>query len=159
MPHHTIMSQATPTHLPSRTRHEPDGEVMWRSSEGQVGHAGYYLLCFLFGWLVLPLLMMMWRFVSVSMHRYEMSPQRLREVRGVISRQTEELELYRVKDIAIREPLWQRLFGRGRIVLQTSDRSTPIVVLECIESPRQVAHALRQCVEQCRAAKGVREID
>jgi len=43
--------------------------------------------------------------------------------------------------------------------MQTSDRSTPVVVLNCIRTPREVACVLREHVEKCRVAKGVREID
>ncbi len=41
-----------------------------------------------------------------------------------------ELELYRVKDIVLNEPFLLRLVGLSNIVLVTSDRSTPVFVVE-----------------------------
>lgn len=138
---------------------EPDSNVLWSANEGQISNLGYFILCLLFSWLVFPLAMMLWRFASTHMHTYEVSAQRLIECSGMLVRDTEELELYRVKDVSIEEPLFQRLFGRGRVKLVTSDRSTPNVLLNCIPEPRYVANILRNQVEVCRVTKGVREID
>lgn len=133
--------------------------IVWDATEGQVGNIGYYFLCALFCWLVVPLLMMLWRYLVTSYHRYELTTERLREQVGVINRRTNELELYRVKDIQVNEPLFERMFGRGTVVLETSDRTCASVLLKCVPEPRAVANMLRQHVERCRTAKGVREID
>ena len=148
-----------------RYRKQPSGAVGWLAghrvacAEGQLDNLGYYAVCLAFCWLVFPLVAIVVRYLRTALHSYELTPQRLRERTGILNRQAEELELYRVKDIAIEQPLVQRLFGRGRVVLQTSDRSTPEVVLNCIQSPHDVARALREHVEKCRVMKGVREID
>lgn len=136
-----------------------DTGTIWSANEGQISSLGYYVFCLFFCWLVFPVLMMFWRYISIQVHTYEISAERLLERSGILIRDTEELELYRVKDIAIEEPIFHRLFGRGRVILATSDRSTPQVVLNCIPEPRYVADLLRHQVERCRVAKGVREID
>jgi uncharacterized membrane protein YdbT with pleckstrin-like domain len=138
---------------------QPDSAVIWSSSEGQFDNIGYFASCLTFCWLLVPLMLACVRYLGTALHAYELTPQRLRERTGILNRQTEELELYRVKDIAVEQPLSHRLFGRGRIVLQTSDRSTPMVVINCIAMPHQVAQLLRDHVEKCRVTKGVREID
>ena len=156
---HDTMSDSAADPIASPATHEPDKTTIWSATEGQVVTLGYFALCIAFCWLLVPLLMMLIRYLRTLLHQYELTPQRLRERTGILSRQTEELELYRVKDIAVEQPVMQRVFGRGRIVLQTSDRSTPVVVLNGIATPREVAQLLREHVEQCRATKGVREID
>jgi uncharacterized membrane protein YdbT with pleckstrin-like domain len=142
-----------------RATFEPDAAAVWASTEGQLANLGYYALCLAFCWLLFPIVAMFARYLQTALHCYELTAQRFKERTGVFSRHTEELELYRVKDIAVEEPLMQRLFGRGRVVLRTSDRSTPVVILNCIRSPRDVARLLREQVEKCRVMKGVREID
>ena len=47
----------------------------------------------------------------------------------------------------------------GRVILRTSDRSSPVVVLNAVSQPLHVADLVRHHVERCRALKGVREID
>jgi len=164
----------------------PEDAAQWTATEGQVVNTGTFLLCglvflallTLFGlmmvaqggaerlavrglgfWITLPLLyagLCAWR---TACHRYTLTDQRLQERSGILSVTTEALELYRVKDISVHQPLLQRLFGRGRVRLATSNRSSPVVVLNAIPDPRGVADLLRARVERCRVAKGVREID
>jgi uncharacterized membrane protein YdbT with pleckstrin-like domain len=153
------MSDSATDPCASPAAFQPDAPVIWTASEGQVDNLGYYALCIAFCWLLFPLAAMGMRYLGTALHSYELTPQRLKERTGILSRQIEELELYRVKDIAVEQPLVQRLFGRGRVVLQTSDRSTPVVVLNGIRSPREVARVLREHVEKCRVTKRVREID
>jgi uncharacterized membrane protein YdbT with pleckstrin-like domain len=137
----------------------PEGGVVWSSSEGQVTNLGATVLCLLGFWLVLPVFYAVYLTLRTACHRYTLTDQRLRERRGILSVTTEELELYRVKDITVKQPLLQRLVGRGSVVLTTSDRTTPVVVLNAIGCPDVVADLVRACVERSRVAKGVREID
>ena len=131
----------------------------WSASEGQVINLGTYAVCALTCWLVLPALYACYRFLLSHTHIYRLAGERLIETKGLLSRTTDILELYRVKDIVIDQPLVQRLFGRGTVVLFTSDRSTPTVNVCGIRSPHAFAEMLRELVEQCRARNGVREID
>lgn len=137
----------------------PEGRVVWSSSEGQISNLGASVLCLLGFWLVLPLFYAAYLALRTTCHRYTLTDERLRERRGILSVTTEELELYRVKDITVKQPLLQRLIGRGSVVLTTSDRSTPVVVLNAIGCPEDVAYLVRVRVERCRVAKSVREID
>jgi uncharacterized membrane protein YdbT with pleckstrin-like domain len=140
-------------------RYDPDSAPLWYDAEGQVASLGYYVLCVVFCWLVIPVLMGVARYVRVSRHTYVLTAQRLREESGILFRRTEELELYRVKDVSIEQPFLQRLVGCGRVVLETTDRSTPHIVLEAIPDPLAVADLIRDHVERCRVAKGVREFN
>ena len=134
--------------------HEPDGEAIWEAAVGQVSNAGTFTVCLLLAWLVAPALYAVWRYFVTASHTFRLSAQVLQETSGVFTRHTEALELYRVKDVAVTRPFLQTLFGRGRIVLITSDRSTPIVTLDAIPEALAVSTLIRECVERCRVAKG-----
>jgi uncharacterized membrane protein YdbT with pleckstrin-like domain len=131
--------------------------VLWQAPEGQVSNAATFFLCAITFWLVAPVFYALWRALVTARHQYVLSDQRLHEYTGVFFRRIEEIELYRVKDIATERPLLQALFGRGRIKLITSDRTTPTVVLNAVQNPIEVANLIRHSVECCRMAKGVRE--
>jgi membrane protein YdbS with pleckstrin-like domain len=143
----------------TQARFGPDSDPQWCECEGQVASAGYYFWCVLFCWLIIPFFMGVARYLRVSKHTYTLTAQRLRVQRGLLFRRTEELELYRVKDISVDQPLLQRLAGCGRVMLETTDRSTPQIVLDAIPDPLAVADLIRDFVEQCRVAKGVREFN
>ncbi|HJV79499.1 PH domain-containing protein [Noviherbaspirillum sp.] len=139
--------------------YSPESGLLWAGTEGQIVNAGVYFLCLLFCWLVVPVIYAMYRCLKTVCHTYRLTDQRLQESSGILFRQTDKLELYRAKGISIQQTLLQRMLGHGCVVLLTSDRSTLVVVLNVISDPHAVARTLRDCVERCRIAKGVREID
>ena len=92
-------------------------------------------------------------------HKYTITTERLHESEGILSRNTEVLEIYRIKDITLSEPFHLRVFGCANIILDTSDRSTPVVVIQATKNSQELITKLRKHVERMRFIKGVREID
>lgn len=101
----------------------------------------------------------LWKYLSVNMERYAISTQRMRLKRGVLNIRTDILELYRIKDVIIQEPLLYRMAGQGTVVVLSSDRSVPRLKLRAVSAPQELADTIREAVEKARVAKGVREID
>ena len=89
---------------------------------------------------------------------YHFAKGRLTWRTGVLSRSTESLELYRIADVTMRQPLFQRLFGVGRIVLSTADANHREVVMEGVPSPDRFRDWLTDAVQQTRRERGMREI-
>lgn len=109
--------------------------------------------------LVITLPWAIWRWLVTRNTRYTLTDQRLKSTRGVFTRVTDDLELYRVKDTRFEQGFWQRVVGIGDIVLSTSDATTPTVVLADIRDADTVRETLRRLVEIRRDAKRVRELD
>jgi len=78
---------------------------------------------------------------------------------GVFNRKTEEIELYRVRDSSLDEPLLLRLFGTGNIVLYATDSSAATFVLRAVKAAADVRQKLRAAVEAARDQKRVRSIE
>jgi uncharacterized membrane protein YdbT with pleckstrin-like domain len=91
--------------------------------------------------------------------RFEISTERIKITTGIFSKQTNAMELYRVKDYSLQEPFFYRLFHLGNITILTSDHSTPQIVMKAIPSARQLMDELRKHVELRRDLKKVREVD
>lgn len=130
--------------------------------------AAALLTTFVAGPLVIPVIAAAWvvclfpwvcKAIATRFDNYELTNERLKHANGVFSRSVEVLELYRIKDMKQELPLHFRLFGLGRIVLETSDRSTPLVVLNAIHHCGEVADLIRSNVEIQRDKKRVREVD
>jgi uncharacterized membrane protein YdbT with pleckstrin-like domain len=107
----------------------------------------------------IPIIMAFSAWIKVHSHHYIITNERLNETEGVLSKITHELELFRVKDISYVAPFFLRMCGCGNIILDTSDRSTPIVVLHAIKDARPVMDLVRKNVQIMRVKKGVREFD
>jgi uncharacterized membrane protein YdbT with pleckstrin-like domain len=90
---------------------------------------------------------------------YEVTSERIRITTGIFSKRTNALELYRVKDYILEEPFLMRLFKFGKIVILTSDVSTPRLELEAVPRARWLVDQLRAAVEARRDAKRVRAVD
>jgi membrane protein YdbS with pleckstrin-like domain len=108
---------------------------------------------------ILPLGWMIWHYLVIRCEVYEMSCQRLRINKGVFNQTSDEVELYRVKDVILERKWWMRLTGLGSLHLQTSDRSLPNITIQAIRDATNLREILRREVENVRDKKRVRELD
>jgi membrane protein YdbS with pleckstrin-like domain len=88
--------------------------------------------------------------------RFEITTQRVRIMRGVLSRTRQDTELYRIDDIGLEEPLGMRLLGHAVLLLRSSDRSTAVVRLYGIPGLAAMADTLRECGLRERERLGVK---
>ena len=132
---------------------------LWKGSPSQVSNLGAYLVCLLLCWLVVPVFYALWRWIDTRLTEYELTSQRLVFRSGVFNRKTEEIELYRVRDSSLDEPLLLRLFGTGNIVLYATDSSAATFVLRAVKAAADVRQKLRAAVEAARDQKRVRSIE
>ena len=134
-------------------------EIVWRGTSSQWKNFGFYLLCGLFCWLLVPIFFGLARYFQTKCKIFELTTQRFKITSGVFSKVTETLELYRVKDIETRQPFLSRLVGIENVHMNTSDTSSPIVLIDAVPSGVGLADKLRNQVEIIRQQKRVREID
>ena len=134
-------------------------EIVWRGTSSQWKNFGVYLLCGLFCWLIVPIFFALARSLQTKCKIFELTTQRLKITSGVFSKVTDTLELYRVKDIETRQPFLSRLVGVENVQMNTSDTSSPFVLIDAVPSSVGLADKLRNQVETIRQQKRVREID
>lgn len=72
---------------------------------------------------------------------------------GIVARDIENLQLFRVRDLRLRQSVLARLFGVGDILITSTDQSTPHLTLRGIEAPRQVYETLRELVARSQATR------
>ncbi len=109
--------------------------------------------------LILPIVAATKRFLTTKTTVYELTTERLKTSEGVFSKVTDTLELYRVKDIEVRQPFLLRMAGLEDVHLQTSDASSPLVIVSAVPQAVSFGDKTRNQVEAIRSQKGVREID
>jgi uncharacterized membrane protein YdbT with pleckstrin-like domain len=109
--------------------------------------------------LLVPIVVLAGRVLATKSKTFELTNERLKITEGIFSKVTDTLELYRVKDIETRQPFSYRLMGVENVQLNTSDTSTPFVMIEAIPCKVRLADQVRDQVETIRQQKGVRELD
>lgn len=134
-------------------------DILWSEGEGQVANAGVFLFTALTFWLILPAFYGLYRYLRTANHRYTLTNQRFIEETGILVKHVESVELYRVKDLSVSGTLAQTVFGRGRIVIQSTDSTCPTLLINAVANPKAVSNLLRDAVERCRSARGVRAFD
>ncbi len=147
--------------MPAIATEKPEAEarILWSAPEGQVTNAGVFLLALLLCWLVLPVAWALYCYLRTANHRYILTDQRLLVQSGIIVKRVETLELYRVKDLSVSGTLLQTMFGRGQIILRSTDTTNPVLLINAVPNAIGVSQLIRNTVEACRAAKGVRAFD
>lgn len=163
----------TPENVPSS---HPDSETeLWSGHTSQWVHFWYYFPCVLLAagclaavpftaglsaiGLVVPLVIVAIRWWTNRATSYVLTSQRLKISRGILNRRLDEIELYRVKDYVMEQPLLLRMLGLGNLTLLTSDATTPTVAIPAIAGVESVREKLRTAVQRERDRKRVRELD
>jgi len=106
-----------------------------------------------------PVFVAVKRYLQTSCEHITLTDQRLILRRGVFSRTTDYVELYRIKDSHFTQPFLERMLGLGTIRLRTTQDSAPVVELTGMTGPEHLWNQIRTLVEARRDAKGVRELD
>ena len=94
--------------------------------------------------------------LPLSFTRYSLSDDRLFVSEGFLTIKDDEILLYRVRDIDTRRSLWQRLFGVGTVVVASSDKTMPNLVLKNIKDPIMVKELIHKQVEENKIKRRVR---
>ena len=94
--------------------------------------------------------------LPLSFTRYSLTANKLVLNTGFMSLHEEEVRLYRVRDISLTISLWQRIFRVGSVLVQSSDKSLPRLLLKNIRDPRAVKELLHKQVEEMKLARRLR---
>ena len=130
-------------------------QVVWVGRPSQWRNFGWFLSCLL----LIPIPWAIWKWLETRNTVYTLTDQRLKFTRGVLSKTTEDLELYRVRDTKFQQSFWERMVGLGEIELYTTDETSPVIHLPFIKDAEAVREKIRGLVEARRDAKRVRYLD
>ena len=107
----------------------------------------------------LVLLAVLIKYFIVRTKEYRLTTERLLVESGILTRNSEEIELYRVRDWAVHKPFWLRIVGRGHVRVLSTDATAPDLYLTGIAKPEKVRELIRTNVENARDKKRVRHVD
>lgn len=89
------------------------------------------------------------------MNRYKLTTQRLIMEYGFIGKTTEEIELYRVMDVGVKQHPLERIAQMGDIYIASGDASTPTKYLHNIADPNRIKDLIREATRQERDRRRV----
>jgi membrane protein YdbS with pleckstrin-like domain len=89
-----------------------------------------------------------------SVH-YELTNQRLVHKKGLLSRVTDRIEVIDMDDITFTQGVIERMLGVGKIVITSSDRTHPEIVLPGIDNVEQVSKLMDDARRKERRRRGL----
>ena len=135
-------------------------ETIWEGNPSHWTSFPFYFISVLFIPLLgIGLIMGIWRYLTIKYWKITITNQRIIEEKGVLSKTTNELELFRVKDLKLDQPFFLRIVGLSNIILLTSDRTNKRYLIEGVDNGKELREKLRVSVEKRRDEKKVREVD
>jgi uncharacterized membrane protein YdbT with pleckstrin-like domain len=72
---------------------------------------------------------------------------------GILSRRIDNLQLFRVRDLQLKQSVLGRLFGVGDISVTSTDQSTPHLIIRGVAAPRALYDTLREGVARSQATR------
>lgn len=94
--------------------------------------------------------------LPLSFTRYSFSDEVFYRETGLLNLREESIQLYRIMDMELNRPLFQRIFNTGTIVLHSSDKTAPVISIIAVKNPKAVKEQLFDCVENAKAARRMR---
>jgi uncharacterized membrane protein YdbT with pleckstrin-like domain len=151
---------------------------IWKGNSSQWKNAGAYTLTVLaigaaavlhaslppngkWAWLVAALFVL-WslaRYILLKSTSYELTNERLIVISGILTKVTNTIELYRVRDMQTVQPLLLRLLGLENHLLISADATSENLTLDYLPAKLKIGEQLRKAVEDCRERKRVRALD
>lgn len=126
---------------------------VWEGKPSQLGNLPVFILCIVFCWLIVPLLILLWIWLDTKLTRYKLTSERLVSTTGVLNRMTNQIELYRVRDYQVEEPFWMRFFSLANIYVISTDRTTKNLEVKAIVGGPELVALVREQVEALRHSK------
>lgn len=100
------------------------------------------------------LLLRAWYLVAST--RYRLTTQRLFAQTGLIAKDLEEVELFRVKDVTLSQGMLDRMLGTGTVTVLSTDDTAPRLELAGIRDPLAAKEAIRTAFRAARQREGMR---
>lgn len=91
--------------------------------------------------------------------RYRLTTQRFFVTKGLIGKHVEELELFRIKDITLRQGALQRMLGLGTITILSTDDTNPQIEIAGIKTPYEIKDRIRENYRATRKGEGMRSAE
>ncbi len=86
----------------------------------------------------------------LSFTKYTLDDERLFVNRGFMVKTEDEVRLYRILDIKMKQDLFQQALGLGSIVIKSSDKSLGNYLIKNVAHPHEVKELLSETVEKQR---------
>jgi len=124
-------------------------------TESQSLTVGGYRVIAGFGLGLIVVLVLLIKVVRLKMTCYEISPDRIEWSRGILDRQVDNIDMFRVIDLKMRRTVLDCIFGIGTVGLVTTDKTEPKFEFEKVNRPRELYDIIKKASLEADRRTGV----
>ena len=125
--------------------------VIIRDYDRMMGIAMGSLAAFILIFLVL-------RYVMLVNVKWLVEEETLCRIKGIFSKQTDYIEMYRITDYKENQSFLQRIMGVKTVTVYSTDRSDEVTDIPGVPADMNLIGIIRDTVEKCRKEKRIYEI-
>lgn len=94
--------------------------------------------------------------LKIPKEYYVLTNERLKVTKqGVLSETRSDVELYKIKDITVKQKMKDKVMDIGEIEIISTDSSHPVLVLKQVKSPHDVREKIRAATREAKELVGV----
>jgi membrane protein YdbS with pleckstrin-like domain len=116
------------------------------------------------GWIIAAAIVVVYalwlgyRMLRLSCTHYTVTTENILVEQGILVKDTDNIDLFRVVDVNIRRSLAQRALGIGTVLIQSSDKSMPEATLKNIPEPKVAFEKIRKAAREAAKERGVMQV-
>ena len=88
--------------------------------------------------------------LPMSFTRYALSNDRIFIRKGMLNTTQDEIILYRIRDLSVKQSLGQKLFGVGSVSVVSTDKTQPNLTIKNVRKPYEVKEFIHDSVEKMK---------
>lgn len=97
--------------------------------------------------------------LPLSFTKYTLYEDRVSRETGILALKQDEVPLFRVMDVSLRQNVFQVVFNVGDVYLYSSDTSNPTFIIRSVLFPKQVLRLIKDHVDEERKKLNVAFMD
>lgn len=101
----------------------------------------------------------LWKMAIIWTERYELTPSRFLHHHGILVRKHDQIELQRLRDFRVINPLFAQSMGLGKVWMLARDETSPEMTIGPFTNAREVHELIRDAMLAHQRATGYREFE
>jgi membrane protein YdbS with pleckstrin-like domain len=138
---------------PINTERRNSESIVFEGPPSLFAGINIFIPCFLLSWLLFPIIVAVIEWLRLRTTNYKVTSERIIVTSGILSRLTEEIEIYRIRDIAVEVPFLLRLVGKANLRFISKDKTAPDITLLGLDDVINLKEAVRNNIETLRTTK------
>jgi len=133
------------------------GVAIGAVAKGSVARSNLWLVAAGIGFIAL--LYWIFKWLDFKNKVFRITNDRIEYEHGIVAKSVQNMDLWRIQDIALNVNFLQRMFGAGRIIILSSDKDTPVITVGPIYNARQLYDKLKKAQLEADRRRGVVHIE